>query len=70
MSSENNDLEFDWFKTALEEAIQRHAPIKKRYVRAKQAPFMNKKINKGIMKGSSLRNKFLDTKSDTDKKAP
>ena len=28
MTSENNDLEFDRFKTALDEAIQRHGPIK------------------------------------------
>ena len=29
MASENNDLEFDRFKAALDEAIQRDAPIKK-----------------------------------------
>ena len=27
MTSENNDLEFDRFKAALDEAVQRHAPI-------------------------------------------
>ena len=64
MTSENTDLEFDRLKTALDEAIQRHAPIKKRYVRANQAPFINKKINKEIMKRSRLRNKFLNTKKD------
>ena len=69
MTSENNDLEFDRLKTALDEAIQRHAPIKKRCVRANQAPFINKKINKEIMKRSRLRNKFLNTKSDIDRKA-
>ena len=69
MTSENNDLEFDRFKTALDEAFQRHAPIKKRYVRANQASFINKKINKEIMKRSRLRNKFLNTKSDIDRKA-
>ena len=37
MTSECNDLEFDRFKRALDKAIQRHAPIKKRYVRANQA---------------------------------
>ena len=37
MTSENNDLEFDPLKTALDEAIQRHAPIKKRYVRSNHA---------------------------------
>ena len=69
MTSENNDPEFDRLKTALDEAIQRHAPIKKRYVRANQAPFINKKINKEIMKRSRLRNKFLNTKKDIDRKA-
>ena len=29
MISGNNDLEFDHFKAALDETIQRHAPIKK-----------------------------------------
>ena len=63
MTSKNNDLEFDRFKAALDEAIQRL----KWYVRANQAPFINKKINKEIMKRSRLRNKFLDKKSDIDR---
>ena len=46
MASENNDLEFDLFKAALNEAIQRHAPIKQQYVRENQAPFINKTIKK------------------------
>ena len=69
MTSERSDLDIDRFKTAPDKTIQRHAPIKKRYVRAYQAPFINKKINKEIMKRSSLRNKFLNTKSDIDRKA-
>ena len=68
MTSDNSDFEFDQFKTAFDEAIQRHAPIKKRYVLANQAPFINKKINKEIMKRLRLRNKFLNTKSDIDRK--
>ena len=59
MTSERNDLEFDRFKTALEKAIQRHAPIKKRYVRVNPAPFINKKINKEIMKRSQGRSQNL-----------
>ena len=56
VTSENDDLEFDVFKVVLNEAIQKHAPIKQRYVRANQAPFINKTINKEIMKRSRLRN--------------
>ena len=48
--------------------LHKHAPLKKRYVRANQSPFMNKKLNKEIMKKSRLRNKFLNTKSDIDRK--
>ena len=58
---EYNEFEFDPFNTALSEAIERHAPIKRRYVRANQAPFINKTINKEIIKRSQLRNKFLNT---------
>ena len=46
MTSENNGLKFDRFKTALDETFQRHAPIKMRYVRANQVSFINKKIRK------------------------
>ena len=49
--------------------LDKHAPLKKRYVRANQSPFMNKKLSKEIMKRSRLRNKFLNTKSDIDRKA-
>ena len=69
VTSENKDLEFDIFKAVLNETIQKHAPIKQRYVRANQAPFINKTINKEIMKRSRLRNKFLNTKIDIDRKA-
>ena len=52
--------------SVLNQAIEKHAPIKQRYVRANQAPFINKTINKEIMKRSRLRNKFLNAKSDID----
>ena len=49
--------------------LEKHAPSKTRYIRANQAPYMNKKSCKEIMKRSRLRNKFLNTKSDLDAKA-
>ena len=69
MTSENNDYEFDLFKAALNEAIQRHAPIKQRYLRANQVSFINKTINIEIMKRSQLKNKVLKTKNDIDREA-
>ena len=48
--------------------LENHAPTKKKYVRANQAPFITKTLSKEIMKRSRLRNKFLNTKSDIDRK--
>ena len=69
VTSENNDLQLGIFKAVLNKAIQKHAPIKQRNPRANQAPFINKTINKKIMKISRLRNIFLNTKSDIDRRA-
>ena len=68
--SENNEFQnFESFKLIVGKTLDKYAPIKKRYVRANQAPFMNKRINQEIMKRSRLRNKFLNTKSDIDRRA-
>ena len=44
------------------------APIKRKYVRANEALFMAKELDKTIMERSRLRNKFLKTKSITYRK--
>ena len=68
VEQENQTLEFGSFKKT-DNILQKHAPLKKLYVRANQAPFIDKNMNKHIMKRSHLRNKFLNTKSDIDRKA-
>ena len=40
-----------------------HAPQKKKYIRANNAPFMTKDLRKAIMVRSRLRNKYLKTKT-------
>ena len=42
--------------------------LKERYVRVNYAPFISNTITKEIMKCSRLRNQFLNTKSERDKK--
>ena len=39
VTSENNELDFYIFKTALNEVVQRHAPIKQRYVHDLETSF-------------------------------
>ena len=56
------------FQKTVNIILEKHAPTKKKYVRANQGPFITKTLSKEIMKRSRLRNKFLNTKSDIDKK--
>ena len=45
------------------------APLKSRFLRENQAPFINKEIQRGVMVRSKLRKKFLRSRSESDKKA-
>ena len=49
----------DIFVSAVLKVLSKNSPIKKRYIRANEAPFMNKVLKKAIMKSSQLRNVFL-----------
>ena len=46
-----------------------HAPVKQKYVRANQSPFINKAINKAIMNRSRLRNRYLKNRTFANKQA-
>ena len=48
--------------------FNKYDPIKKKYIRGNEAPFMTKILHKEIMKSSRLRNKYLKSKSLTDRK--
>ena len=66
---DQQNVPFKILKESVNITLDKHAPLNKRYVGANQSPFMSKKLSKEIMKRSRLRNKFLNTKSDTDRKA-
>ena len=65
---QNQFLEFGTFKRKADCMLEKHAPLKRIYVRANQAPFIDKYNNKQIMTRSNLLNKFLNSKSDADGK--
>ena len=45
-----SQISFGSFKSTVDNIIQKHAPIKKRHVRANQALFINSKIHKELMR--------------------
>ena len=51
-------IPFQALRKPVNVTLENHAPTKKRYARANQAPCMNKKLSKEIMKRCRLRNKF------------
>ena len=53
------NMEHQHFLNIFIEILNKHAPMKKKYLRANQKRFMTKDLHKTIMKRSRLRNKFL-----------
>ena len=56
------------FKETVNITLEKHAPTKKKNLTANQAPFITKTLRKEVMKRSRLRNKFLNTKREIDRK--
>ena len=64
-----SQISFGTSKSTVDNILQKHAPIKKRYVGANQTSFINSKIHKEVMRRTRLRNKFIDSKTDADRRA-
>ena len=56
-------IECKEFEDTVLETLNKHAPLKKRYIIANNDPFMNKPFCKAIMVRFRLRNKFLKLKT-------
>ena len=59
---------FEALRKSVNVTLEKHTPIKTRYSRANQAPYVNKKLSKEIMKRSQIQ-EFLNARSDHDRKA-
>ena len=54
-------------KETIFNVFDKHVPIKQKYLRVNEAPFMTKELHREIMKISRTRNNFLRTKSQEDR---
>ena len=68
---ENNfiDMSNDEFTKLVLETLEKHAPMKTKYIRANQSPFITKEIRKSIMKRTQLKNKYMKRKTFSNKAA-
>ena len=56
---DRNYVCYDTFQNIFMSLLREHAPMKTKYIRANNAPFMNKILSKAIMDRSRLKNKYL-----------
>ena len=59
-----NNIDYDSFIKTFLTVLDKHAPVKKKYLRANHANFVTKQLRKAIMKRSKLRNDFLKDRND------
>ena len=59
---------YDNFENVFLEVLEKHAPLKKKYIRANEVPYMSKTLKKAIMKRSQLESRFYRTKGEHHKK--
>ena len=62
-----NETDIGLFKESIYHIVNKHASIRKKWLRANEAPFMSKVVHNAIMKRSRYRNKFLKYKSQTSR---
>ena len=55
---ENSDKGFNKCLVVCKEALNMYAPLKKRYIRGNNSPFISRTLSKKIMKRFRLRNKL------------
>ena len=60
-------VDCDTFETVFIELLNLQAPMKEKYIRANNSPFMNKSLHKAVMTRSRLCNKFLKNPSNANK---
>ena len=53
------NIKYELFQSTFIELLDKHAPLKKKIIRANNTPFMNRTLSKAIMTRSRLRNRFL-----------
>ena len=57
-------MEYQHFLNTFIEILNKHGPMKQKYLRANQGRFMKKDLPKAIVKPFRLRNKFLCDRTD------
>ena len=63
----HGSISYDIFENVCITILNRHAPLKNKYIRANNSPFMNKTLSKAVMTRSRLKNKFIKNPNEMNK---
>ena len=67
LSINNNNAELVEFTNTVLSIVDKHAPIKRKHIRANNSAFMTKELRAAIMQRSKLRQKFLKERTNDSK---
>lgn len=59
--------DYESFESVFLSVLNKHAPLKKTFVRGNQAPYMTKQLRKAIMRSSKLESKQLKNRTIDNK---
>ena len=62
-----NTTNYELFESIFLEILNKHAPLKRKFVRANHAPYMTKPLRKAIMKRSELQSKYHKKATEENK---
>ena len=68
LKHDTNNIEYQHFLNIFIEILNKHAPMKIKYLRENHGKFMTKGLRKAIMKRSRLRNMFLRDRTNVPKR--
>ena len=57
-------MNYKSFKDTIIDSLNKHAPLKRKYLRANNSNFITKELSKAIMQKPKLRNLYLKVRSD------
>ena len=64
-----SEINYDTFENTFMDQLNKHAPIKSKIIRAKNAPYMNKTLAKPVVTKSTLQNKYFKLPTDINNAA-
>ena len=67
LAADDPDENYNFLKSKLQEAVNRHVSLKKNILQGNHAPFIDKEFRKAIYTRSRLRNKFLKSSTKENK---